>query len=52
MQDYATLLLEAKKHLKEFENAMLKRDAKKAIEHAHSLAVEARLLSHTVREFI
>lgn len=51
MQDYAALLLEAKKQLKEFEHAMQRRDAKGAREHAHNLAVEARLLSHIAREY-
>ena len=50
MIDYATILLEAKQHLKAFEEAMLYRRYKEAVHHANDLAAEARLLVHLARE--
>jgi hypothetical protein len=48
--DYSTILLEAKQHLKAFEEAMLYRQYKEAVHHANDLAAEARLLAHLARE--
>ena len=50
MIDYSTILLEAKQHLKSFEESMLHMQYKEAAHHANDLAVEARLLVHLARE--
>jgi hypothetical protein len=50
MIDYSTILLEAKQHLKFFEDAMLHMQYKEAVHHANDLAAEARLLVHLARE--
>jgi len=50
MIDYSEILLNARNHLAEFEKAMLTRQFKEAVHHAHDVAVEARLLTHLARE--
>jgi hypothetical protein len=50
MIDYSEILLNARKHLNAFEEAMLTRQFKEAVHEAHDVAVEARLLTHLARE--
>ena len=42
--DYASFLLEAKKNIKMYEEAMLNKNYKEAKEHAFNLIAEVRLL--------
>lgn len=50
MMDYAGFLLEAKKHLKLYEEAVIKRKFDEAFEHAINASAEVRLLSLIAKE--
>ena len=50
MMDYASFLLEAKKHLKLYEEAVIKREFDTAFEHALNTSAEVRLLAQIAKE--
>jgi hypothetical protein len=50
MADYATFLLEARKNLKLYEEAVIKRDFNKAYEHALNTFAEVRLLMQIAKD--
>jgi hypothetical protein len=50
MMDYANFLLEAKKHLKRYEESVIKRNYTEAEEHALNAFAEVRLLIQLAKE--
>jgi hypothetical protein len=50
MMDYAGFLLEARKHLKSYEESVIKRDYADAQDHALNAFAEVRLLMQIAKE--
>ena len=50
MMDYANFLLEARKHLKRYEESVIKRDYANAEEHALNAFAEVRLLIQIAKD--
>ena len=50
MMDYSTFLLEARKHLKRYEESVIKRNYSEAEEHALNAFAEVRLLIQLAKD--
>jgi hypothetical protein len=50
--DYSLFLLEVRKNLKLYEEAVLKRKFKEAHKHAVNAGIEIRLMTHLTKEMI